>query len=96
MKAKMTISQAVSCGDLMTPICSSAHVRRRNKKVANQRLRRDLGNNLAGLDKFAAHSLRAPKGHITHHSRPTRIKVKMIPGHQRIHVSLVARFLAPS
>jgi len=64
--------------------------------VAHQRFLNGFGRRRSGAASRAVHSLRAPKGQARHHTRPARTKVKMIPAHQIVHVSLVARLVPPS
>ena len=64
--------------------------------VAHQMFRNGLGRRRSGPRRRDVHSFSAPKGHARHQTRPTRKKVKMIPAHQMVHVSFVARFTPPS
>src|SRR3970282_2981538 len=94
--AKKRTIQAVTDGDRTTPSVSSAHVRRTNIPVAHQMFRNGLGRRRTGAAIREAHSLSAPKGQARHQARPTRKKVKMIPAHTMVDVSLVATFTPPS
>ena len=83
-------------GERTTPSCSSAHVRRTKAAVAHQMFLNGRGSRRQAPLARAVHSLSAPKGQATHHTRPARTNVKMMPAHQIVHVSLVARLTAPS
>src|SRR3989304_7255039 len=79
-------------GSRTTPSCTSAQVRRTKVPLAIHRFRRGFGHWRVGWAKREAPSFTAPMGHSKHQSRPTRMKVKMMPAHQMVQVSFVARF----
>jgi len=82
----MTMIHAVTAGRRTTPSISSAHVSNTNAAIAHQRLRNARGSRRHAPVARAVHSLSAPKGQATHHTRPATTSVKMTPAHQIVHV----------